>query len=118
MAKIVTTNYYENKLTQFMVKHPELREKYVKTIKLLEANPFHTSLRLHKQKGNLSDLHSVSLNMKYSILLDFIIKDDQMVLINIGDDDGLYCVQSKYKFKKKYSVKVITPHMKSRYSLF
>jgi len=90
MPKIVTTTHYEKKLKVFKSKHPELRDKYVKTITLLGINPSHPSLRLHKLKGNLSDLHSVSLNMKYRILLDFVIKDDQVILIDIGDHDGMY----------------------------
>ncbi len=90
MPKIITTRYYEKKLNVFKPKHPELKEKYAKTIKLLQADPWHPSLRLHKLKGNLSDLYSISLNMKYRILLDFIIKDDQVILIDIGDHDGMY----------------------------
>jgi mRNA-degrading endonuclease YafQ of YafQ-DinJ toxin-antitoxin module len=90
MPKIVTTAIYEKNLALFKAKHPKLREKYVKTIKLLEANPSHPPLRLHRSKGNLSDLHSLSLNMKYQILLYFMIKDDQVVLIDIGDHDGMY----------------------------
>ncbi len=74
----------------FLKSHPSLKNKYKKTLLLLQANPSHPSLRLHKLKGNLSDLHSVSLNMKYRILLDFIIKDDQVILIDIGDHDGMY----------------------------
>jgi mRNA-degrading endonuclease YafQ of YafQ-DinJ toxin-antitoxin module len=90
MPKILTTPFYEKRLKTFQVKHPELKEKYIKTIKLLQVNPSHPSLRLHKLKGNLSDLYSASLNMQYRILLDFIIKDDQIILINIGDHDGMY----------------------------
>lgn len=90
MPKIVTASFYEKRLEYFKIKHPELKEKYSKTIKLLGTNPSHPSLRLHKLKGSLSDLYSVSLNMKYRILLDFIIKDDQIILINIGDHDGMY----------------------------
>ena len=90
MPKIITTSYYEKRLKAFQEKHPELKEKYAKTIKLLQADPWHPSLRLHKLKGNLSDLYSISLNMKYRILLDFIIKDDQVILIDIGDHDGMY----------------------------
>lgn len=90
MPKIITTSYYEKRLKTFQAKHPELKEKYIKTIKLLQVNPSHPSLRLHKLKGNLSDLYSASLNMQYRILLDFIIKDDHIILINIGDHDGMY----------------------------
>jgi len=90
MPKLITTTYYEKKFKTFKSKHPELKEKYIKTIKMLQVNPSHPSLRLHKLKGNLSDLYSVSLNMKYRILLDFIIKEDQVILIDIGDHDGLF----------------------------
>jgi len=90
MPKLITTTYYEKKLKTFKSKYPELKEKYIKTIKMLQVNPSHPSLRLHKLKGNLSDLYSVSLNMKYRILLDFIIKENQVILIDIGDHDGLF----------------------------
>lgn len=89
-AQNYTTSYYEKRLKTFRAKHPELKEKYIKTIKLLQVNPSHPSLRLHKLKGKLSDLYSASLNMQFIILLDFIIKDDHIILINIGDHDGMY----------------------------
>ncbi|MEO5583549.1 MAG: plasmid stabilization protein, partial [Saprospiraceae bacterium] len=60
-----------------------------KSLLLLEANPFHPSLRLHKLKGNLVEYHSVSIDLKYRILIDFIIQDDKIILIDIGDH-GLY----------------------------
>jgi len=90
MATIILTKSFKRKADIFLKLHPTLKPKYKKTLLLLEANPYHPSLRLHKLKGDLFDLYSVSLNMKYRILLDFIIKDDQIILINIGDHDGLY----------------------------
>ena len=90
MAEIILTASFKKKAMGFLKSHPSLKNKYKKTLLLLQANPSHPSLRLHKLKGNLSDLHSVSLNMKYRILLDFIIKDDQVILIDIGDHDGMY----------------------------
>jgi toxin HigB-1 len=90
MAKVILTKTFKKKAEYFLSLHPTLKPKYKKTLLLLEANPSHPSLRLHKLKGNLSDLYSVSLNLKYRILLDFIIKDDQIILINIGDHDGMY----------------------------
>ncbi len=56
----------------------------------MEQDPHHPSLRLHKLKGELSDFYSVSINMKYRILLDFIIRDDQIILIDIGSHQELY----------------------------
>jgi len=90
MAKVILTTSFKKKAMAFLKLHPSLKAKYKKTLLLLQENPFHPSLRLLKLKGILSDLHSVSLNMKYRILLDFIIKDDQVILIDIGDHNGLY----------------------------
>ena len=90
MIKLITTIHYEKKLMDFKRKHPELKNKYHKTLTLLVSNPYHPSLRLHKLKGELSEFYSISLNMKYRILLDFIIVDDKIILIDIGNHDEVY----------------------------
>ncbi len=90
MIKIVSTGRYEKSLEKFKKQHPELKNQYAKTLFLLEENPFHPSLRLHKLQGNLQEFYSVSINMKYRILLDFIIQDDQIILLDIGNHDYLY----------------------------
>ena len=90
MPKLVVTAYYEKKLALFRKDHPELRAAYFKTISLLENNPKHPSLRLHKLKGALSEFHSVSINLKYRIMIDFLIDGDRIVLIDIGSHGGLY----------------------------
>ena len=40
MPEIISTKYYDKKLLQFKSKHPELREKYIKTIKIFGIQPF------------------------------------------------------------------------------
>ncbi|HAK78007.1 MAG TPA: plasmid stabilization protein [Runella sp.] len=90
MIKLISTKTYEKSLEKFKKQHPELKNQYAKTIQLLEQNPYHPSLRLHKLQGNLQAFYSISLNMKYRILLDFIIKDDQIILLDIGSHDYLY----------------------------
>ncbi|MBK9510411.1 MAG: type II toxin-antitoxin system mRNA interferase toxin, RelE/StbE family [Cytophagaceae bacterium] len=90
MIKIVSTRRFEKSLEKFKKQHPELKNQYSKTIYLLEENPFHPSLRLHKLQGNLQEFYSVSINMKYRILLDFIIQDDKLILLDIGNHDYLY----------------------------
>jgi len=90
MIKILTTISYEKKLKKFKKNHPELKSQYHKTIQTLALNPNHPSLRLHKLKGKLQDYFSVSINLKYRIMLDFIIEDDKIVLIDIGVHDHLY----------------------------
>lgn len=89
MPKIILTEKYSKKAIDFLKSHPALSSKYKKSLLLLEANPFHPSLRLHILKGNLVEYHSVSIDLKYRILIDFIIQDDKIILIDIGDH-GLY----------------------------
>lgn len=90
MAEIIISDQFNRKALKFFKSHPELVDKYKKTLLQLKLNPFHPSLRLHKLQVNLQDFYSVSINMKYRILLDFIIQDDQIILLDIGNHDYLY----------------------------
>jgi len=71
-------------------KHPDLKSQYLKTLQLLEANPFHPSLRLHALSGKLQGIHSISINFSYRITLELLIQDGQIIPINVGDHDGVY----------------------------
>lgn len=61
-----------------------------KTLKLLETNPYHPSLRLHSLKGKFQGKYSVSITMNYRIILTFAVKDEEIVLIDIGSHDEVY----------------------------
>ncbi|MFH1289001.1 MAG: plasmid stabilization protein [bacterium] len=90
MVKIIFTESYIKRAKKFIKKHPEVVNQYAKTLKLLEINPFHPSLRLHKLKGKLSDLYSVSINISYRISIDFLIEKETIILIDIGCHDEVY----------------------------
>ncbi len=90
MAKIIYTETCIKRAKKFIKKHPALINQYAKTLKLLELNPLHPSLRLHKLKGKLSNIYSVSINITYRINIDFIIKEDKIIPINIGKHDDIY----------------------------
>ncbi|MBS0194067.1 MAG: plasmid stabilization protein [Proteobacteria bacterium] len=87
---LVFTAQYTRRAARFLQRHPPLREPYRKTLLLLEANPHHPSLRLHALAGKLAGLHSVSINLAYRITLELIIRDRQIVPINVGDHDTVY----------------------------
>ena len=87
---ITRTDEYFKKSLKFFKKHPEMLSKYEKTLILLSANPHHPSLRLHKLQGNLKEFYSVSLDLKYRIILDFIIVDEVIILLDIGTHDEVY----------------------------
>jgi mRNA-degrading endonuclease YafQ of YafQ-DinJ toxin-antitoxin module len=88
--RLIFPESYLKRARKFLKKHPELRGQYQKTLELLELNPYHPSLRLHKLQGQLSDLSSVSINMSYRILLNFIVQDNDIILVDIGDHDRVY----------------------------
>jgi len=90
MYNIILSSFYKKRSTIFIQRHPDLIKKYKKTILLLQDNPYHPSLRLHKLKGDLSEFYSISINLKYRILLDFIIIDETIILIDIGNHDEVY----------------------------
>ena len=88
--KLIYTNAYIKRAKRFLKTHPELSKQYEKTLKLLEINHQHSSLRLHKLKGKLKKLHSVSINISYRITLEFYFNDREIILVNVGHYDEVY----------------------------
>ena len=88
--KITRTDKYFKKLIKLLKKNPTMQGKYFKTIKLLETNPHHPSLRLHKLQGNLKEYYSVSINLQYRIVLDFIVTEKEIILFDIGTHGEVY----------------------------
>ena len=88
--EIIFTESYTRRAVGFLRKHPELRNQYRKTLELLELNPYHPSLRLHRLAGTLSDLHSVSINMSYRITLEFLVEGTKIIPVNVGKHDDVY----------------------------
>lgn len=73
-----------------MSRHPEVHSQYQKTLELLEVNPHHPSLRLHGLQGRLSGLSSVSINMSYRIVLKMLIRENDIILIDVGKHEQVY----------------------------
>lgn len=88
--QLVFTDAYNRRALRWLKQHPDLRQHYLKTLQLLEADPFHPSLRLHALSGKLQGVHSVSINLSYRITLELLIQDKQIVPINVGDHDTVY----------------------------
>ncbi len=88
--KLIYTKSYNKKAKKFIRKHPDLLNQYEKTLKLLELNPNHPSLRLHELKGKLKGIYSVSINISYRITLELIITKSDIILIDVGPHDQVY----------------------------
>lgn len=87
---LVFTEQYEKRALRFLKRHPELEKQYLKTLQLLEANPSHPSLRLHPLSGRLSGLHAVSISLSYRITLEFLIEEQEIIPVNVGDHESVY----------------------------
>jgi toxin HigB-1 len=90
VVEIIYTYSYLKRAKKFFKIHPEIILQYEKTLKLLELNPGHPSLRLHKLHGKLSEMYSVSINISYRICIDFIIEEDKIIPVDIGTHDEVY----------------------------
>ena len=88
--RVIYAKSYLKRAAKFAKRHPDLLAQYEKALKLLELNPFHPSLRLHRLSGSLSDLHSISINISYRITLEFLIEDGKIILVNVGSHDEIY----------------------------
>ena len=85
--KLIFPESYLKKEKKFLSRHPELTERYKKVLRLLELNPNHPSLRLHKLEGKLIGKYSVSITMSYRLLLAFAVTKNGIVFISIGSHD-------------------------------
>lgn len=90
MYKLLFPYSYEEKVKSFLKKHPDLIKQYTKTLQLLEINPYHPSLRLHQFKTKSFEGYSVSINLSYRISLEFVINEQEIVLVSIGDHQEIY----------------------------
>ena len=88
--QLIYPDGYIKRAKRFLSKHPDIRNQYQKTLELLELNPHHPSLRLHKLEGRLKGLSSVSINISYRIILELEIRDEEIMLINVGSHDQVY----------------------------
>ncbi len=85
--KIVLTDSYKKRVKKFLKKHPDMFERYAKAFRILEANPFHPSLRLHRLKGKMQVYYSVSISMEYRVVIDFLVVENEIIPIDIGTHD-------------------------------
>ena len=88
--QLIFTEQYSRRAAKFLKRHPDAEAQYTKALELLELNPHHPSLRLHDLSGKLDGLQSISINLKYRIVIEMIITETEIVLINVGDHDAVY----------------------------
>lgn len=81
--QIKEIHYNEDFEEQFLRLPKKLQKKACKTEKLFRENPFYPSIRLHKLKGKLDGLWTISVDMKYRIIFKHV-DDGTILFISIG----------------------------------
>lgn len=75
-------------------KNPYIKEKILSSMRLLQKDPFHDSLKTHKLKGVLEGSWSCSVDYDLRIIFDFVknseTREDEILLINIGSHEEVY----------------------------
>ncbi|MEK6616485.1 MAG: type II toxin-antitoxin system RelE/ParE family toxin, partial [Bacteroidota bacterium] len=66
--KIRSIHYNDGFALQFRALPLVIQKKALKAEQFFRANSFHPSLRLHKLKGDLDGLWSISIDRKYRII--------------------------------------------------
>lgn len=76
-------HYNDDFSAQFLGLPKSVRKKAVSKEKLFRENAFHPSLRLHKLKGRLDGLWSISVDMKYRIIFKPM-KNGVILFVSVG----------------------------------
>lgn len=81
--KIRSIHTNEEFAAQFVSLPQVIQKKALKAETFFRENPFHPSLRLHKLKGKLQGLWSISLDRKYRIIFKPM-EDGIILFVSIG----------------------------------
>jgi len=75
---------------KFFNRHPELRERFIAIVELLQKDPVAPALKIHSLSGELKGLHAISLTYKYRITLIIRFTEKAIILLDIGHHDEVY----------------------------
>lgn len=88
--KLIRDENYQHKERKFFKKHADLVDKYAEVLTKLKADPFDSSLKTHKLKGELKEFYSCSLTYDYRIICIFLMQDEAIILVDIGNHHDVY----------------------------
>jgi addiction module RelE/StbE family toxin len=90
MFTLVWTARFTRSAESFVQRHPELRAKFAGLLRDLERDPFQPRLKYHHLGGKLKDVEAVSITYDYRIILTIEVKDQEIILLDIGSHDEVY----------------------------
>jgi len=86
--KIITFSpLFQKQIEKIKKKDCKLFIKFQKQLGMFQSDPNHASLRLHKLKGELQNVWSLSIDLNVRVLF---ISDDKYYFFNIGSHEQVY----------------------------
>lgn len=86
--KIYLSNKFKKSFSKLKKKDSKIVKKAKKQLAILQQNPNHPSLRLHKLEGKLAESWSISVDKNNRIT--FVYSEGSIVLTNIGSHQQVY----------------------------
>jgi mRNA-degrading endonuclease YafQ of YafQ-DinJ toxin-antitoxin module len=87
MKNILLSPDFQKKLLNVKKKDRGLFEKIEKQLKLFSIAPQHPSLRLHKLRGNLKNVWSISVSMNFRVVF---LDEEEYYFFDMGFHDQIY----------------------------
>jgi mRNA interferase YafQ len=85
---------YKNAFKKIVKNNPQLKEKILASMELLQQDPFNIRLKTHKLKGVLEGSWACWVNYDLRIIFDLVKKGEtgetEILLINIGTHEEVY----------------------------
>lgn len=94
MRNLVWSAGFVRKFKRLIKKNPQMRSQVEKVLHLLSEDPFDSSLRTHKLKGDLDGVWSCSVDYDNRILFEFVNNsesgEEDILLLALGSHDDVY----------------------------
>lgn len=94
MKNLIWSETFSRKIKRLLRQNPQLRSLIEQKLAQIAENPFNSSLRPHKLKGELSDKWSCSLDYNNRIIFTFLdnlnSEEKDILLLTIGSHDQVY----------------------------
>jgi addiction module RelE/StbE family toxin len=93
-VKLVAHKSFKRAFKKLIKKNPQLQERILYILDLLENDPFTPSLKSHKLTGDLDGYWSCSVNYDCRIIFTFSQDEDSeetlIILVDLGSHDEVY----------------------------
>jgi addiction module RelE/StbE family toxin len=94
VRNLVWSAGFVRKFKRLIKKNPQMRSQVEKVLHLLSEDPFDSSLRTHKLKGDLDGVWSCSVDYDNRILFEFVNNsesgEEDILLLALGSHDDVY----------------------------